>query len=116
MNSPVAEGITAAFNKNLLVRANRELGWNFCLEQFWHHAPYDPVHGRVTMTLVSTVRQSARCGEVVLDLREGEVLVTEYSYKYSPADLEALAQAAGLMFAHVWRDERRYFAVCYLEA
>src|SRR5690606_33930255 len=57
------EGVTAAFNKNLLVRINRELEGTFALDRFVHEAVYDAAHGRIEMHLVSTVEQDVRVGD-----------------------------------------------------
>ena len=109
-------GVTAAFNLNLLVRINRELGADFRADQFWHHAFYNAPAGRVEMHLVSKVEQRVRVGNESFALAEGETIRTEFSYKYSPADLRQLAAAGGYEVRRVWTDERKYFSVLYLEA
>src|SRR5262249_53889497 len=89
-----AKGVTAAFNLNLLTRANRELGADFDLGAFRHHAFYDDVEGRIEMQLVSARRQSVRVGTSVFRFDEGETISTEYSYKYDPGEFAALARSA----------------------
>ncbi len=107
-------GVTAAFNLNLLVRASRELGARFCLDQFRHYAYYEPEHGRITMTLVSTARQTCSVGSFTADLEDGEPIITEYSYKYSLPQFSRLAQVSGWQVEELWVDERRYLALLYL--
>jgi L-histidine Nalpha-methyltransferase len=109
-----ADGVTAAFNLNLLARINRELGADFQLEQFWHHAFYHPVAGRIEMHLVSRRDQEIHVGGEAFFLAEGESIRTEYSYKYSLNDLRELAAAAGFEVRQVWTDDLRYFSVLYL--
>lgn len=109
-----AEGVTAAFNKNLLVRINRELGADFDVDRFAHEAVYDAGHGRIEMRLVSTVRQEVRVGKARFAFEAGERVVTEYSYKYTPAGFAALAASAGFAVEAVWTDPRRYFSVQFL--
>lgn len=109
-----AQGVTAAFNKNLLVRMNRELGADFDVDAFAHHAFYEPVLGRVEMHLVSLRRQTVKVAGRRFDLADGETIHTECSYKYDLARAEALAQAAGLRLADTWLDDGRRFAVLSL--
>ena len=105
--------ITAAFNRNILVRINRELGADFDLEQFAHRAFYNNVMGRVEMHLVSSSDQVVRIGGLPFFFARGESIHTENSYKYSLPALANLASAAGFAAEHVWTDERQYFCVAY---
>ncbi len=107
-------GVTAAFNRNVLARINRELGADFDLERFWHAAFYNAPDGRIEMHLVSQADQRVRVGSRIFFFAEGETIRTEYSYKYSPADLRRLAAAAGYTVRHTWTDEREQFCVAYL--
>ncbi len=109
-------GFMAALNSNLLVRAGREVGARFCLDQFKHYAYYEPDPGRVVFTLVSTARQTVSVGSVHVDFDEGEPLVTGVSYKYSPASLERFAVAAGLRPRALFQDVTKGFALAYFEA
>jgi len=111
-----AAGVTAAFNRNLLARANRELGSDFDLNAFRHHAPYDDALGRIEMRLVSRRRQTVHIGGEAVVLAPAEPIVTEYSYKYGLTEFEALAWRAGFMVDAVWLDDRRWFSVQYLTA
>lgn len=109
-----AKGITAAFNLNLMTRINRELQADFAVDQFWHHAPYNPRDGRIEMYLIARAGQQVRVGEERIAFAEGEPICTEYSYKYTLTGLRELAAAAGWEVRRVWTDERRYFAVLFL--
>jgi dimethylhistidine N-methyltransferase len=111
-----AEGVTAAFNLNLLARANRELGANFVLSQFAHHACYNPPLQRIEMHLVSRTRQTVSVAGESFALDEGESLQTENSYKFTIPGLRALAQRAGFRPGPVWTDPARLFSVHWLHA
>src|SRR5262249_44270781 len=88
-----ALGVTAAFNRNLLVRVNRELGGNFRLSEFAHEARFNPETRSVEMHLRSLRSQNvsiARAG-LTVTFREGETIWTETSHKYSRPELLQLA-------------------------
>jgi uncharacterized SAM-dependent methyltransferase len=108
------EGITAAFNLNLLTRMNRELRTRFVPENFWHHALYNPREGRIEMHLVSRLDQRIPVDGREVVLVEGESICTEYSYKYSISGLRKLAEAAGFAIEKTWTDDRNYFSVHYM--
>lgn len=111
-----AEGVTAAFNLNLLERANRELGANFQAARFAHYAFYNAPLQRIEMHLVSRERQSVTlCGERFF-LEEGETLHTENSCKFTIAGLRELATRAGFRPGPVWTDPERLFSVHWLHA
>ena len=106
-------GITAEFNKNLLVRINRELGGDFDVNRFDHHAPFVEGHSRVEMHLISRCAQAVyleRLGQR-FDFEDGEYIHTENSYKYTLDGFESLCQAAGMNMQEYWLDEREWFAV-----
>lgn len=105
-------GITAAFNLNLLVRINRELGGHFALDAFRHRAFYDEVQGRIEMHLVSTRAQRVRIDAIDLDIAfdEGETIHTESSYKHDDTTLAALAAGSGFTIERRWTDARGWFA------
>ncbi len=109
------EGITAAFNKNILAHINRELDADFDLDAFEHLAFYDAEHGRIEMHLVSRSDQCVRIGSTRIPFREQEHLVTEYSYKYSLEGFADLAASAGFAVRDVWVDPDELFSVQYLE-
>jgi len=109
-------GITAAFNLNLLARINRELGADFDLSAFRHHAFYDEATGRIEMHLESVKAQAITISGRVIRFREGETIHTENSYKYSVREFQELAQAAGLAPIECWTDAEQLFGVHYLAA
>jgi len=109
-----AAGVTAAFNKNLLVRINRELGANFDLDQFQHRAVFDDRHSRIEMHLVSRKRQVVKVGGVSVWFAAGETICTEHSYKYTRETFRELAMSAGLALGEIWTDDDRLFSVQYL--
>lgn len=109
-----AAGVTAAFNRNVLVRLNRDLDADFDPQSFSHRALWNPEKSRVEMHLVSDREQSVWLSAI--DLRvtfaEGESIHTENSYKYRPGDAEAMLAKAGFTPEATWMDERGWFAVC----
>jgi dimethylhistidine N-methyltransferase len=107
-------GVTAAFNRNLLVRMNRELGCDFAVERFRHHAFYDESHGRIEMHLISDVAQVVRVAGETVGVAPGESIRTECSYKWDIDEFAALAGTSGLKLERVWTDPRRLFSVQYL--
>jgi L-histidine N-alpha-methyltransferase len=109
-----ARGVTAAFDLNVLVRANRELGADFRLDAFRHEARWDERHGRVEMHLVATASQEVTVGAEVFSFTEGESIWTESSYKYDLREFAALATLAGWRTERVWTDERAWFSVQHL--
>jgi dimethylhistidine N-methyltransferase len=111
-----AQGVTAAFNKNVLSRMNRELGADFDLDRFEHHAFYDPVAGRIEMHLVSRGRQTVTIADMRFDFADGESLCTEHSYKYDLPGAARLARRAGLLLEDAWCDRSRYFATLLLRS
>lgn len=111
-----AAGITAAFDKNLLVRLNRELGADFDVSAFAHYAFYEPRRGRIEMHLVSTKRQTVHVGGIPFPFEDGESLHTESSYKWDLASFVRLAGEAGLEARASWLDPSRWFAVLALRA
>jgi dimethylhistidine N-methyltransferase len=109
-------GVTAAFNKNILARANREAGADFDLTRFAHYALYHPQQQRIEMYLVSMAAQRATvCGRTI-DFSEGESIRTEYSYKYTVEHFHRLAVSAGFTPQKVWCDEDRLFSMHWLTA
>jgi dimethylhistidine N-methyltransferase len=99
-----AEGVTAKFNFNLLVRINRELKGNFNLSAFEHHAFYNSEQHRIEMHLASLRRQKVKVNGMTIDFRAGETIHTENSYKYSVESFQALARGSGWTPRKVWSD------------
>ena len=110
------QGITAAFNLNLLERINRELGGDFRREWFQHRALYNPEAGRIEMHLVSLKDQVVHLDSATIPFAEGEHIWTESSYKFNLDDFGRLATAAGFKVEKVWTDKRQWFSVQYLVA
>lgn len=108
-----AQGVTAAFNMNLLVRVNRELGGTFALDAFRHHAFYNAQEGRIEMHLVSLKDQVVRVAGTEFRFGEGETIHTESSYKYSIPEFQDMARAAGFVPVQVWTDENDLFSIHY---
>ncbi len=111
-----AQGVTAAFNLNLLARANRELGCNFALDQFAHSAFYNAPLRRIEMHLMSLCRQQVVLGDEVFTFEEGDSLHTENSYKFTAHSLRALAAQAGFEPGPVWTDPDQLFSLYWLQA
>lgn len=110
-----AAGVTAAFNLNLLKRANRELGADFDVSQFDHLAEYDADRGRIEIYLVSQAEQTVEVLERRFHFAAGERVHTEHSHKYDIEGFHALAARAGWQPVHVWTDEESLFSVHILE-
>jgi dimethylhistidine N-methyltransferase len=110
-----AQGVTAAFNLNLLARMNRELDADFDLARFSHRAPWVESASRIEMHLVSDVAQVAHVGGVAIRFARGEAICTEHSHKYTLTGFARLARRAGLAVRRVWTDRARRFSVQYLE-
>ena len=106
-------GVTAQFNKNLLARINRELGGDFELAHWQHHAIYNPAEGRIELYLISEIDQTAKIGEKSFQFHAGEKILTEYSYKHTIGGFITLARQAGFHFEQVWTDDARWFGVFY---
>ncbi|MBD3314262.1 MAG: L-histidine N(alpha)-methyltransferase [Chitinivibrionales bacterium] len=109
-----SQGVTAAFNKNVLVRLNRELGADFDLDKFNHWAPYIEDKGRVEMRLVSSAEQTVSIGETAIHFERDEYIRTECSYKFSVGGFHALAHDAGYEVTGVWLDPQKLFSVHFL--
>jgi len=109
-----AEGVTAAFNRNILVRLNRELDANFDPEAFAHCAVWNPAKSRIEMHLVSRAAQQVNIAalDMTIDFACGETIHTENSYKYRPGQAEELLEEAGFTRDETWTDPQGWFAVC----
>jgi L-histidine N-alpha-methyltransferase len=97
-------GVTRAFNKNLLVRANRELGADFDVDGFTHRAVWTPRHSRIEMHLVSACRQNVHvpAARLRVTFEAGETIWTESSYKYRLADIQPMLARAGFAVLDQW--------------
>lgn len=109
-----AAGITADFNRNLLVRANRELGADFIPANFYHHATFNPSLQRIEMHLISKCRQVVHVGSEAFEFEEGESWHTENSHKFTLTGFARLAASAGWRVGPAWRDRNQWFALQWL--
>jgi dimethylhistidine N-methyltransferase len=111
-----AEGVTAAFNKNLLHRLNRELDADFDVDAFHHEAQWNADAGCIEMHLVSDASQTVHIGDHRFAFSEGESIRTEYSYKYTLDGFSRLASRAGFSVDQVWTDDAGLFSIQYATA
>jgi L-histidine N-alpha-methyltransferase len=109
------EGVTAAFNLNLLTRINRELDGNFDPARFAHRAVYNDALGRIEMHLTSIGTQAVRISGRRFHFTDGETIHTENSYKYSAPQFATLAASAGWSSQRLWTDADNLFALHLLE-
>jgi len=110
-------GVTSAFNKNLLVRINRELGADFDLSAFEHRAIWNDAEQRVEMHLVSLHAQDVRlAGGVRIRFEAGETIWTESSYKYTEHSIADLGSRTGFTVTTQWIDPAAGFALTLFEA
>jgi L-histidine Nalpha-methyltransferase len=107
------QGVTAAFNLNILQRLNRELGANFDLSCFRHRARWNRVESRIEMHLESTCDQSVDipAAELSIQFAASETIHTESSYKFTPKTLGGLLEDAGFAIKQTWTDPRRWYAL-----
>lgn len=113
-----ASGVTAAFNRNMLVRLNRELDADFNPLAFAHFAFWNPERSRMEMHLESRRAQCVYMADLDMTVKfaAGETIHTENSYKYAPEQPEAMLRRAGFHPAARWTDEKNWFAVCLARA
>jgi L-histidine Nalpha-methyltransferase len=116
-------GVTAAFNRNLLVRINKELGGTFDLDAFAHVAVWSAREQRVEMHLESLRRQAVRIGRPgegaavwTVQFTAGERIWTESSYKYEPEQIREMGIRAGFTTEAQWIDASARFALTLLAA
>jgi len=109
-------GVTAAFNRNLLVRVNRELGGDFDIHRFGHRAIWNAAESRVEMHLISLQRQRVRvqASEIDITFNRDEPIWTESSYKYRIADVSSMLDRAGFSVIGQWVENG--FALTLAEA
>ena len=111
-------GVSAAFNRNVLVRINRELGGHFDVAAFRHRAVWNAALSRMEMYLVAARSQRVRIDaiDLELDLAAGEAIWTESSYKYHPDEIVTLVAGAGFRETCRWIDETDPFMLTLFEA
>jgi len=105
--------VTAAFNLNLLIRANRELGSDFKVTQFAHSAFYNAPLQRIEMHLRSLQVQTVHLNGVAYAFEKNETLHTEYSHKFTIAGVQQAALAAGLQAGVHWTDLQHHFGLLW---
>jgi L-histidine Nalpha-methyltransferase len=106
-------GVTAQFNLNLFARINRELDGDLDMERFEHVAFYNEIDGRVEIYIRSLANQEAWIAGKPILFAKGELIHTEYSYKYSVPEFRALAARAGFRPVDTWTDPEELFSVHY---
>jgi L-histidine Nalpha-methyltransferase len=113
-----AAGVTAAFNRNILARINRELGADFDAEAFEHRAVWNRYRGRIEMHLGNLLPQTVKIPalDLRLEFEAGETIHTENSYKYQPGQAETMLRASGFAPEETWTDEKGWFSVCLARA
>jgi L-histidine Nalpha-methyltransferase len=109
-----SQGVTGAFNLNLLTRINRVFGTNLSHHGFWHCAIYNERLGRIEMSLVSLIQQRVSLDGQTIDFAPGERIITEYSYKYGLGEFAKLAGKAGWTTIKAWTDPKKLFSIHYL--
>ena len=109
-----AQGVTAAFNRNVLERINRELGGCFDIETFRHRALYNGAEGRIELHLVSEKDQTVTVHDRDFTFTKGETIHTENSCKYHVEEFSSLAAGAGFRSARTWVDGDGLFSLHYL--
>ena len=110
-----SQGVTAAFNMNLLTRLNNELGANFNLDEFCHKAFYNAEASRVEMHLESLSAQTVKLGPKIISFKKNETIHTENSYKYGMDEFIELAERAGYKTIKSWYDKDKLFCVYFLQ-
>ncbi|MGK7371353.1 MAG: L-histidine N(alpha)-methyltransferase, partial [Candidatus Halalkalibacterium sp. M3_1C_030] len=108
-----AKGVTAEFNRNMLVRMNRELNADFRIKEFEHLAFYNEEKGRIEMHLLSKKEQEVHLNGEVIHLEEDETIHTENSYKYSQDEFKSLV-SEWFEVKKKWTDEDDLFSMQYL--
>ncbi|MDE1154860.1 MAG: L-histidine N(alpha)-methyltransferase [Acidobacteriaceae bacterium] len=111
-----AAGVTAEFNRNVLVRLNRELGAEFAVERFRHVARWNAAASRMEMHLESAVPQTVTIAGECFSFAAGETIHTENSYKFTQAQVDELLLAAGFALEERWADEAHAYSVVLAQA
>jgi len=109
-----SQNVTAEFNLNILQNINNRFGSNFNLNNYKHDAIYNEEENRIEMHLRSLVNQQVKIGSTEIFFRENELLLTEYSHKYSLESIKKLCDGL-FSISRYWTDKQKYFGVFYLE-
>lgn len=108
-----SKGITAQFNLNLLTRINKECGGNFNLKNFEHVSFFNEKQKRIEMHIRSKIDQEILLSraDVMIKFKKNEMILTEYSHKYTVDQIYALAKKSGFKVEEIWKDKNGYFAL-----
>lgn len=106
-----ASGVTAAFNRNLLHRINRELGGTIPVDVFEHRAVWNDLLGRIEMHLVASRDVRFEAAGQQFSLQRGETIHTENCYKYTPEEARLLARVTGWEPMAMWTDQEGLFSL-----
>ncbi len=111
-----SQGVTAAFNLNILSHVNRLAGGDFDEDAFEHYACFDEEESRIEIYVVSKTNQEVQVANEKFVIDQDEAILTEVSYKHRPVDFFKLATSAGFTLSRSWSDPKHYFGVLYLTA
>lgn len=111
-----ASGVTASFNRNILMHINARLAASFDPNAFDHEARWNAEEQRIEMHLISQVAHDVGVGDQSVRFEEGESILTEYSHKYTLESFASMAAEAGFQTERIWTDERSWFSIQYLTA
>ena len=111
-----SQGVTAKFNLNVLSRINSELGSNFNINKFVHHAIYNESQNRVEIYLRSLENQIVNIpkARMILQIKQDELIHTENSYKYTIPEINKMLSMTGFRIKDIWYDEKKYFCLVLL--
>ena len=111
-----SQGVTAKFNLNVLSRINSELGSNFNINKFVHHAIYNESQNRVEIYLRSLENQTVNIpkARMILQIKQDELIHTENSYKYTIPEINKMLSITGFRIKDIWYDEKQYFCLVLL--
>jgi len=111
-----SQGITAQFNLNVLSRINSELGGNFDVSKFVHHAIYNAEQNKIEMYLRSLVKQTVQIpnADLMLEIDENELIHTENSHKYTISQIKQMFKITGYQIKDIWYDDNRYYSLVLL--
>ena len=109
------QGVTSAFNKNLLTRINKELLGSIDLNTFHHQSHFNAEKNRIEMHLISAIDQTISIDDKKIEFSKDETIHTENSYKYSVNNFKQLAEDAGFESKQCWTDQDNFFSLHYLE-
>jgi len=114
-----SDGLTEAFNINLLTRINRELAGNFDTKQFKHYGFYNPYQGTMESYLISLADQAVtiKAADQTFHFQQFEPMHLEYSHKFTSSGINKLAQRNGFSITQLFSDEKNYFtdALCQVQ-